>query len=161
MDDGCRPWNKFILSFFVLIYGTKVFGEVELKKCCYYCYHLNWAFFFSYPINSLLARAALLLVNRSTSPMHAHCSITCTEPGVCTIKYIPTLHGPCQLRITIRDTGISGGLFTVHVLQSPECRRQLRRSQSETLAYQVVPSQFMYYSLMNADANWGYHDQRH
>ena len=89
----------------------------------------------------------------------------------------PTLHGPRQLRITIRgtsisggpftvhvlqspemqapteeitikDTSISGSPFTVHVLQSPECRRQLRRSRSETLAYQVVPSQFMYYSLL-------------
>ena len=34
---------------------------------------------------------------------HIHCSITSTQPGVCTVKYTPTLPGPHQLRITIRD----------------------------------------------------------
>ena len=57
-----------------------------------------------------------------TDPHHEqiHCSITSTQPGVCTVKYTPTLHGPHQLRITIRDTDIPGSHFTVHVLPSPE-----------------------------------------
>ena len=52
---------------------------------------------------------------------HIHCSITSTQPGVCTVKYTPTLPGPHQLRITIRDTDIPGSPFTVNVvLPSPE-----------------------------------------
>ena len=47
---------------------------------------------------------------------HTRCIITSTQPGGCTIKYTPTLHGPHQLRITIRDTDIPGSPFTVHVL---------------------------------------------
>ena len=43
------------------------------------------------------------------------CSITSTQPGVCTVKYTPTLPGPHQLRITIRDTDIPGSPFTVNV----------------------------------------------
>ena len=35
---------------------------------------------------------------------HIHCSITSTQPGVCTVKYTPTLGGPHQLGITIRDS---------------------------------------------------------
>ena len=53
---------------------------------------------------------------------HIHCSITSTQPGVCTVKYTPTLHGPHQLRITIRDTEIAGSPFTIHVLRSSEMR---------------------------------------
>ena len=52
---------------------------------------------------------------------HIHCSITSTQPGVCTVKYTPTLPGPHQLRITIRDNDIPGSPFTVNVvLLSPE-----------------------------------------
>ena len=51
-----------------------------------------------------------------------HCSITSTQPGVCTVKYRPTLRGPHQLRITIRDTEIAGSPFTVCVLPSPQMR---------------------------------------
>ena len=47
---------------------------------------------------------------------HIHCSITSTQPGVCTVKYTPTLPGPHQLRITIRDTDIPGSPFTVNVV---------------------------------------------
>ena len=59
-----------------------------------------------------------------TDPHHQHirCSITSTQPGVCTVKYTPTLPGPHQLRITIRDTNIPGSPFTVNVLPSPEMR---------------------------------------
>ena len=60
-----------------------------------------------------------------TDPHHQHirCSITSTQPGVCTVKYTPTLPGPHQLRITIRDTDIPGSPFTVNaVLPSPEIR---------------------------------------
>ena len=51
-----------------------------------------------------------------------HCSITSTQPGVCSVKYTPALRGPHQLTITIRDTEIPGSPFTVHVLPSPEMR---------------------------------------
>ena len=53
---------------------------------------------------------------------HIHCSITPTQPGVCTVKYTPTLTGPHQLKITIRDSDIPGSPFTVSVLSSPEMR---------------------------------------
>ena len=53
---------------------------------------------------------------------HIHCSITSTQPGVCTVKYTPTLPGPHQLRITIRDTDIPGSPFTIRVLPSAEMR---------------------------------------
>ena len=54
---------------------------------------------------------------------HIHCSITSTQPGVCTVKYTPTLPGPHQLRITIRDAEIPGSPFTVNaVLPSPDVR---------------------------------------
>ena len=52
-----------------------------------------------------------------------HCCITSTQPGVCTVKYTPTVHGPHHLRITIRDTNkIPGSPFTVCVLPSPEMK---------------------------------------
>ena len=53
---------------------------------------------------------------------HIHCSITSTQPGVCTVKYTPTLHGPHQLRITFKDTEIAGSPFTIRVLPSLEMR---------------------------------------
>ena len=53
---------------------------------------------------------------------HIGCSITSTQPGVCTVKYTPTQRGPHQLRITIRDTEIAGNFFTIHVLPSLEMR---------------------------------------
>ena len=54
--------------------------------------------------------------------IHEHCSVNFTQPEVCTVKYTPTLPGPHQLRITIRDTDIPGSPFTVNVLPSPEMR---------------------------------------
>ena len=51
---------------------------------------------------------------------HIHCSITSTQPGMCTVKYTPTLPGPHQLKITIRGTEIPGSPFTVNVLPSSE-----------------------------------------
>ena len=54
--------------------------------------------------------------------MRIRCSITSTRPGVCTVKYTPTLLGSHQLKITIRDTDIPGSPFTVNVLPSPEMR---------------------------------------
>ena len=59
-----------------------------------------------------------------TDPRHQHvpCSITSTQPGVCTVTYTPTLRGPHQLRITINETDIPGSPFTLHVLPSPEMR---------------------------------------
>ena len=190
------------------------------KNVATYWHRLNWAFFFSYPISSLLAWAALLPVNRSTSPMHMYtvaspalsqeCALSSTYPHYMVLanwgswsktlayRVVPsqftyysllTWSLPTEV-ITIRDTSISGSPFTVHVLQSPECSCQLRRSWSETLAYEVVPSQFMYYSLLKCRlqlrimikdtsisggpftvhvlqspdmvlANWGDHNQRH
>ena len=59
---------------------------------------------------------------------HIHCSITSTQPGVCTVKYTPAVRGPHQLRITIRDTEIAGSPFTVHVLPSPEMRGELQHT---------------------------------
>ena len=58
-----------------------------------------------------------------TDPHHQHirCNIASTQPGVCTVKYTPTLPGPHQLRITIRDTDIPGSPFTV--CASSEIRR--------------------------------------
>ena len=53
---------------------------------------------------------------------HIHCSITSTQPGVCTLKYTPTVRGPHQLRITIRNIEILGSPFTVRVLPSLEMR---------------------------------------
>ena len=59
-----------------------------------------------------------------TDPHHQHirCNITSSQPGVCTVKYTPTLPGPHQLRITIRDIDIPGSPFTLRVLPSPEMR---------------------------------------
>ena len=59
-----------------------------------------------------------------TDPQHQRvpCSITSTQPGVCTVTYTPTLRGPHQLRITINETDIPGSPFTLHVLPSPEMR---------------------------------------
>ena len=44
------------------------------------------------------------------------CSITPTQLGVCTVMYTPTIHGPHQLRIKIKDTNIQGSPFKVNVL---------------------------------------------
>ena len=44
------------------------------------------------------------------------CSITSMQPGMCTAEYTPTLPGPHQLRITIRDTDIPDSPFTVNVV---------------------------------------------
>ena len=59
-----------------------------------------------------------------TDPGHQHvpCSITSTQPGVCTVTYTPTLRGPHQLRITIRNTELMDSPFTIHVRPSLEMR---------------------------------------
>ena len=72
----------------------------------------------SFPIEQLYCQL--------TDPHHQHilyCSITSTQPGVCIVKYTPTLPGPHQLRITISGAEILGSPFTVNVqLPSPEIR---------------------------------------
>ena len=64
-----------------------------------------------------------------TDPRHQRvpCSVTSTQPGVCTVTYTPTLRGPHQLRITINETDIPGSPFTLHVLPSPETRDVVQR----------------------------------
>ena len=59
-----------------------------------------------------------------TDPQHQHvpCSIISTQPGVCTVTYIPTLRGPHQLRIAIRNTELMGSPFTIHVRPSFQMR---------------------------------------
>ena len=59
-----------------------------------------------------------------TDPRHQRvpCSITSTQPGVCTVTYTPTLRGPHQLRIAIRNTELVGSPFTIHVQPSLEMR---------------------------------------
>ena len=59
-----------------------------------------------------------------TDPQHQRvpCSITSTQPGVCTVTYTPTLRGPHQLRIAIRNTELMGSPFTIHVRPSLEMR---------------------------------------
>ena len=59
---------------------------------------------------------------------HIHCSITSTQPGVCTVKYTPTLPGPYQLKVTIRGSDIPGSPFTVSVLPSPEMRGVVKQA---------------------------------
>ena len=59
---------------------------------------------------------------------HIHCSITSTQPGVCAVKYTPTVRGPHQLRITIRDTKIPGSPFTVCVLPSTKMRGEVQHT---------------------------------
>ena len=44
------------------------------------------------------------------------CSITPTQPGVCTVMYTPTIRGPHQLSIKIKDTDIQGSPYRVNVL---------------------------------------------
>ena len=69
-----------------------------------------------FPINHLSCKL--------TDPHHQHipCSITSTQPEVCIVKYTPTVHGPHQLRIIVKETEIEGSPFTVYVLLSPEMR---------------------------------------
>ena len=47
---------------------------------------------------------------------HEPCYVTHTQPGTCTLTFIPFLLGPHQLKITIRGTHIPGSPFTIHVL---------------------------------------------
>ena len=44
------------------------------------------------------------------------CGITPTQSGVCTIMYTPTIHGPHQLSIKIKNTDIQGSPYRVNVL---------------------------------------------
>ena len=73
-----------------------------------------------FPINHLSCKL--------TDPRHQRvpCSITSTQPGVCTVTYTPLLRGPHQLRIAIRDTireiKIPGSPFTVNVKPTLEMR---------------------------------------
>ena len=46
------------------------------------------------------------------------CTITSTQPGVCTVTYTPIQRGPHHLKITIRDIDIPGSPFTVKVRPS-------------------------------------------
>ena len=94
--------------------GKETYFELSLSS------HITSSLFF--PIK--------LLSCQLTDPhhQHIHCSITSTQPGVCTVKYTPTLGGPHQLTITIRDTEIPGSLFTVGVLPSPELRSVVQHS---------------------------------
>ena len=64
-----------------------------------------------------------------TDPRHQRvpCSITSTQPGVCTVTYTPTLRGPHQLRIAIRNTQLMGSPFTIHVRPSLEMRGVIQR----------------------------------
>ena len=78
-----------------------------------------------------------------TDPQHqcVPCSITSTQPGVCTVTYTPTLRGPHQLRITINETDIPGSPFTPHVLPSPEMRGVVQRTITEVSSpYDVAVS---------------------
>ena len=59
-----------------------------------------------------------------TDPLNKQvpCTITPTQPGVCTVVYTPTIRGPHQLiRIKIKNTDIQGSPFRVSVL--PEADR--------------------------------------
>ena len=53
-----------------------------------------------------------------TDPLNKQvpCSITPTQPGVCTVMYKPTIRGPHQLSIKIKDTDIQGSPYRVNVL---------------------------------------------
>ena len=53
-----------------------------------------------------------------TDPWNKHvpCTITTTQPGECTVMYTPTIHGPHQLRIKIKNTDIQGSPYRVNVL---------------------------------------------
>ena len=88
----------------------------------------NFELSFSYLVSSSLPFPIKHTSCQLTDPhrQHIHCSITSTQPGVCTVKYTPTVYGSHQLRITIRDTEIAGSPFTVHVLPSPEMRGAVR-----------------------------------
>ena len=58
-----------------------------------------------------------------TDPHHQHirCRTASTQPArECTVKYTPTLRGPHQLRIAIRDYDISGSPLKVRVILPPE-----------------------------------------
>ena len=66
------------------------------------------------PISLLLEQLSCQL----TDPLNEQvpCSITPTQPGVCTVMYTPTICGPHQLRIKIKDTDIQGSPYRVNVL---------------------------------------------
>ena len=51
-------------------------------------------------------------------------TITPTQPaaGVCTVMYTPTIRGPHQLRIKIKDTDIQGSPYSVNVLPEADSR---------------------------------------
>ena len=68
-----------------------------------------------------------------TDPLNERvpCSITPTQPGVCTVMYTPTIRGPHQLRIKIKDTDIQSSPFRVNVL--PEAERCVVQCQQRTI----------------------------
>ena len=53
-----------------------------------------------------------------TDPLNEQvpCTITPTQPGVCSVMYTPTMRGPHQLRIKIKEIDIQGSPFKVNVL---------------------------------------------
>ena len=53
------------------------------------------------------------------------CNLANTQPGVCTLTFIPVLLGPHQLKITIRDNDIPESPLTVHVLSSAAMMRMV------------------------------------
>ena len=73
----------------------------------------------SVPLNPNLLSCQLTAPN-SSQPVE--CTITPTQPGSCTVDYTPVVHGPHQLRITVRGSDIPGSPFTIHVLPTPEMR---------------------------------------
>ena len=53
-----------------------------------------------------------------TDPLNKQvpCTITPTQPGLCTVMYTPTIRGRHQLSIKIKDTDVQGSPFRVNVL---------------------------------------------
>ena len=58
----------------------------------------------------------------NSSQLVEYNTITITQPGICTVHYTPTVHGPHQLRIAVGGSDILNSPFTVNILPSPEMR---------------------------------------
>ena len=56
---------------------------------------------------------------------HVPCHITHSQPGVCTLTFTPVLLGLHQLKITVRDIGIPGSPFKIHVLSPSATMRMV------------------------------------
>ena len=121
MRKSVRDLEEFVLSHFP---SSLVQVTVEEKELATIGKEFSFELSLSSQVTSSLPFLFKHLSCQLTDPCHQHiqCSITSTQPRVCTVKYTPTLRGPHQLKITIRDTEIPGSPFTVHVLPSPEMR---------------------------------------